>query len=246
MNLCGNAAEAIGGEIRPITVLVTCMPEPPPGQRASDGPWVRLDVIDDGPGMSDHVRARIFDAFFTTKPLGKGTGLGLAVVHGIVVDMGGGIEVASEPGVGSTFTLRLPGAKPPADASEPAGGRVPNGSERLLLIDDEQELTATLRRNFTRLGYQVEGFTSSLSGLKAFERGADRFDAVISDVIMPDLDGIELAARMRAIRPDIPIMFLTGYAPREISLDGPEPAIVEKPVDPLTLAWALRALLDRT
>ncbi len=245
MNLCGNAAEAIGG--RPGCVEVSM--EVQAGPSSKDGPpqaaQVVLQVRDDGPGMPEDVQRRIFDAFFTTKPLGKGTGLGLAVVHGLVTDMGGTIEVDSAPDQGACFTVRLPGCPAPETVGGSAAETLPYGTERLLIVDDEAEIASTLRRSLIRLGYHVEAFSSSPAALRSFQADSDRFDAVITDVVMPDLDGVAFAGLLRELRPSLPVIFLTGFAPKFRPVKGPKPMIVAKPVDPVTLARRLREHLDR-
>ena len=233
MNLCGNAAEAIGG--RPGCVDVSLEHEVG---------HVLLRVRDDGPGMSDDVKRRVFDAFFTTKPLGKGTGLGLAVVHGLVTDMGGTILVESAPGEGACFTVRLPTCAAPATLDGRAAEALPYGTERLLIVDDEPEIASTLRRSLTRLGYHVEAFSSSQAALRSFKTDPDRFDAVITDVVMPDLNGAELAGLLREQRSTLPLIFLTGFAPRIEPVQGPKPLVIAKPIDPVTLARRLREHLD--
>jgi len=243
MNLCGNAAEAIGGKPGTVEVRVEAGPTRPEGADVEAPHWVRIEVCDDGPGMTEDIRRRVFDAFFTTKPLGKGTGLGLAVVQGLVSDMGGTIEVETVPGEGSTFTVWLPGCLPSEVAEDE--GESPYGTERLLIVDDEPEIATTLRRSLTRYGYRVEAFTSARAALLGFETAPDRFDAVITDVVMPDIDGVDLARRLRVVRPALPILFLTGFAPSTISIDGALPAIIDKPVDPRTLALRLRRHLDQ-
>jgi PAS domain S-box-containing protein len=245
MNLCGNAAEAIGGKAGTVKIMVQADAQNDPASPIAAPFWVRLTVQDDGPGMSDDVRRRVFDAFFTTKPLGKGTGLGLAVVHGLVTDMGGSIDVESVVGRGACFTVRLPGCVPSEHEDVSATETLPFGTERVLIVDDEAEIAATLRRSLMRYGYRVEAFASSLSAQRSFDAGPDRFDAVITDVVMPELNGMDLAKHLRAARPSLPILFLTGFAPQLGVLDGPTPAIVAKPVDPKTLAQLLRNHLDK-
>lgn len=241
MNLCGNAAEAIGGV--PGTVEITLAHEVGAADGGTPANAV-LCVSDDGPGMPEDVRRRVFDAFFTTKPIGKGTGLGLAVVHGLVGDLGGVISVDSTPGAGARFTVRLPLCAAPAVAPGQDAEVAPYGAERLLIVDDEPEIAATLRRSLTRYGYHVEAFTDARAALRSFEAAPERFDAVITDVVMPSLDGVALVDRLRALRPSLSVMFLTGFAPRFEPPPGPAPAILGKPVDPLTLARCLRRHLD--
>ncbi|MBV2358425.1 PAS domain S-box protein [Thalassococcus sp. CAU 1522] len=241
MNLCGNAAEAIGGKGGTVRVWIDTDHNPDDA-----GAGMCLTVRDDGPGMTEDVRRRVFDAFFTTKPMGKGTGLGLAVVHGLVSDIGGTIEVDSQPGQGAEFRVRLPLCHPPDQKADGTAEAMPYGTERLLVVDDEPEIAATLRRSLTRYGYRVEAFSSAPVALQSFESAPDRFDAAITDVVMPDMNGAELAARLRVVRPSLPILFLTGFAPHLDRIDGPEPMVVSKPVDPLELARILRQHLDRS
>jgi DNA-binding response OmpR family regulator len=161
------------------------------------------------------------------------------------MDIGGSIEVDSVMGQGACFTVYLPGCLPSEHEDIVGTGTLPFGTERLLIVDDEAEIAATLRRSLMRYGYRVEAFASSQSALRSFEAGPDRFDAVITDVVMPELNGVDLAKHLRAARPALPIIFLTGFAPQFEVIDGPEPAIVAKPVDPKTLAQLLRQHLDR-
>ncbi len=246
MNLCGNAAEAIGGQSGTVTIMLEADAEHAQGAANNAPYWISLRVQDDGPGMTEDVRRRVFDAFFTTKPLGKGTGLGLAVVHGLVTDMGGTIEVESIAGQGACFTVHLPGCLASENVEAGEAETSPYGTERLLIVDDEPEIAATLRRSLMRYGYRVEAFASAQAALHSFEAGPDRFDAVITDVVMPDLNGVDLAVRLRAARPALPIVFLTGFAPHLDPIEKPEPAIVAKPVDPKTLARQLRKHLDKS
>lgn len=245
MNLCRNAAEAIGGA--PGTISVTAAPlgpELPAGLPSRRDGWVRLDVTDDGPGMSAETQRRLFDPFFTTKPLGKGSGLGLAVVSGLVEEIGGQISVESSPGHGAHFAIFLPGAKGEATAIKPSSDVVPRGSERLMLIDDETEIAGTFRRMLMRLGYQVEAFTSPLIALERFRLAPAQYDLLITDMVMPDMSGEELAAAIRAVRPDLPVIVCTGYNPAGINIPGPAPERLDKPVDPTFLARRVRAMLD--
>lgn len=249
MNLCSNAAESLGGRMRntrtgTIRIGAEKLAAPPEGLADRPGGWVRILVADDGPGMSEETRRRVFDAFFTTKPMGKGTGLGLAVVQGLVQEMGGRIEVDSAPGAGARFSVFLPGTDAAVATDRAVAGDLPKGHERILLVDDETEIAATFRRLLTRLGYQVEAFTSPVIAREHFATNPGRYDLLISDVVMPALSGPELAAALRATRGNLPVIFCTGYAPSRIVLDGPAPVMLDKPVDPAQLAQRVRDVLD--
>ena len=244
MNLCTNAAEAIGGVEGTIRLRFGGLDTPPAGLSPRAEGWVELVVEDTGMGMSHEVQERIFDAFYTSKPLGKGTGLGLSVVQGLVQDMGGRIEVESTPGKGARFRVFLPGAAA-APATERAVPPPPGrGHESILIVDDQTEVAATLRRGLMRLGYQVEAFTSPLIALERFERNPDRHRLLISDVVMPEMNGVDMARQMRALRPDLPVILCTGFNPTGLSLSGGPTEVLGKPIDPVDLGRHVRALLD--
>ena len=244
MNLCGNAAEAIGGSPGRITISVGLAEATPEGLGPRSEGWVRLVVEDNGPGMSPATLHNVFDPFFTTKPIGKGTGLGLAVVQRLVQEMGGQITVDSVPGQGARFTLWLPGADHLALAEAAVPESLPRGRERLLIIDDEAEIASMFRRLMMRLGYQVDAFSRATVGLDRFLDNPDRYDLVILDLVMPELPGDELAAEIRALRPDCPILFCSAYRKSDLDLIGPEPGFLDKPVEPTLLAQRVRAMLD--
>ncbi len=217
MNLCANAVQAMGtatsGGV--LDVVLTCRDI---GQvlsvstsRLAPGRYVVLAVSDTGVGIPPRVRDRMFDPFFTTKEIGVGTGLGLSLVHGIVTDLGGGIEVASEVGRGSTMTVYLPcsgEARPSLQPEEPA---TPGRGETVLLVDDEEALVRLGEEMMAQLGYEPVGFTSSAAALESFRRAPRRFDIVITDEAMPEMTGSELVREIRRIRPDVPVVLMTGY-----------------------------------
>lgn len=243
MNLCRNAAEAMTGATGIVEVTVT--DDAPPEDMARDRvAWVRLQVRDNGPGMQPQTLKHLFDPFFTTKPLGKGSGLGLAVVFGLVEEMEGVITVDSAPGAGARFDIYLPRANEIAVAQADAERTLPRGSERVLLVDDEAEVAGTLRRLLLRLGYRVDAFTAPRQALSAFTAAPDAYDLVISDMVMPDMSGLELAAAIRASRPGLPVIFCSGYPPRLIDLPGEVPNILGKPVDPVLFARQVRTAID--
>lgn len=243
MNLTANAAEAIGDAAGTIRISARVMDVLPEGLPARAQGWVELMVEDDGPGMSDSTAARIFDAFYTTKPLGKGTGLGLSVVQGLVQDMGGRITVETAPGRGTLFRLLLPGAA--ADMRQESTAPAPErGHENLMIVDDQTEVAATLRRGLMRMGYQVEAFTSARIALERFEKAPLRHNLLISDVVMPEMNGIEMARAMREMRPDLPVILCTGFNPTGVALPGGPTEVLAKPLDPVDLARHVRRMLD--
>jgi len=244
MNLCTNAAEAIGDRTGTIRCYCSMTGATPEGLPQRPQGWVRLTVEDDGPGIPESARSRIFDAFYTTKPLGKGSGLGLSVVQGLVDDMGGQVSVETAEGGGARFSVVLPACDAGAvvqDADEQALAR---GTERIMLVDDQAEIAATYRRLLARLGYRVEAYSSAEIALKAFLHHPERVDLVISDVVMPEMSGPELASTMRRTRPDLPVILWTGYNPAAARLDGRPAAVLEKPVEPGSLARAIRVEID--
>ena len=244
MNLVGNAAEAIGEKGGEITITAQTLAAAPEGLPARPGGWVELVVADNGPGMSVETKDRLFDAFFTTKPIGKGTGLGLAVVHGLVEEIGGHISVQSAPGAGARFSIILPGTEAVAPGVSAGTEAVPRGHERILIVDDETEIASTFRRYLMRLGYQVEAYTSPLVALEKFGADPEHYDLLISDVVMPDMDGGELARAIRGLHANLPIVFCTGYNLASVGLPDPAPLVLYKPVAPDDLARHVRAILD--
>jgi CheY-like chemotaxis protein len=178
----------------------------------SPGPCVRLTVSDTGHGMSAAVKDRIFDPYFTTKKVGEGTGMGLAVVQGIIKSHDGAISVYSEPGQGTAFHIFLPKimneAAPVAQVEESILG----GTERILFVDDEKMLAELGQELLGSLGYTVTVSLSSPEALKLFLSDPQAFDLVITDMTMPDLTGKELARKLMAVRTDIPIILCTGFS----------------------------------
>jgi predicted ATPase/signal transduction histidine kinase/GAF domain-containing protein/ActR/RegA family two-component response regulator len=181
------------------------------------GGYVRLLVSDTGGGIPPAVLKRMFDPFFTTKRVGDGTGLGLALVHGIVADFDGVIDVATQLGAGSTFTIWLPTTgKMPRLLAEPAR-EVPRGSgETVMIVDDERALVALAEDTLAELGYEPVGFDSSVAALQAFRAEPKRFDLVLTDETMPDLTGTELAREIRQLRPEISIILMSGYSSAQV------------------------------
>jgi len=251
INLCTNAAQAMhekGGllevgltDVDLDSEAVAHYPELNPG------PYVALTVSDTGQGMDRSVIKRIFDPFFTTKGPGEGTGLGLAVVHGIVKDHGGAIDVCSEPGKGTTFRVFLPRIDEVAMAEAEMSASIPAGCERILLIDDEKAVVEPVQGLLEHLGYEVVSETRAVEALEVFRADPDRFDIVITDHTMPHMTGQDLAGEFLRIRPGIPIILCTGFAKPSISEAAKASGIREviaKPVVIHKLAETIRNVLD--
>ena len=178
----------------------------------SPGRYVRLSVRDTGQGMDGQTLRRIFEPFFTTKGTAEGTGLGLAVVHGIVKSHGGAITVYSEPGKGTVFHLYFPAAGEALAESEPPPKEITAGrGERIVFVDDEVAIVALFTEILTGLGYQVAGFHQSEEALAAVRADPSSVDLVITDLSMPKLDGPALVRELRALRTDLPIVMATGF-----------------------------------
>jgi signal transduction histidine kinase/CheY-like chemotaxis protein len=221
MNLCTNAVQAMaqGG------VLTVVLDRVAVGEcrilshgKLQAGRHVRLLVGDTGSGIPPAVLEHMFDPFFTTKRVGDGTGLGLALVHGIVADFGGAIDVATQVGAGTTVTIWLPATgEAPRLMAEPAG-ELPRGhGETVMIVDDERALVAVAEETLAQLGYEPVGFDSSVAALQAFRAEPRRFDLVLTDETMPDLTGTELAREIRQLRPDISIILMSGYSGTQLS-----------------------------
>ncbi len=216
MNLCTNAFHAMeesGGKLSITLKEVKLTIEDLKDPAMDPGPHICLMVADNGQGMKQNIIDRIFDPYFTTKEMGKGTGLGLAVIHGIVKDYGGYISVYSEPGKGSEFKIYLPVIQ-----SSKAEGKIETnlplqrGTERVLLVDDQDLVLQMERTILERLGYQVTVQTNSIDALELFRAKSDDFDLVITDMTMPDMTGDKLACELIKIRSDIPVILCTGFS----------------------------------
>jgi CheY-like chemotaxis protein len=215
MNLCTNAVRAMdrGGILRVRLECIDVTAERSVSRGAlSPGPYARLVIEDTGVGIPPAVLERIFDPFFSTRGVGEGTGLGLSLVHGIVTDLGGAIDVNSVAGEGTSFAIWLPVTAEIAKRAvevvrEPAHGR----GETVMIVDDEGMLVALAEEMLAGLGYEPAGFQSSSAALQAFRANPQRFDLVLTDEAMPDLVGTELAREFRLIRPEVPIILMSGH-----------------------------------
>jgi predicted ATPase/signal transduction histidine kinase/CheY-like chemotaxis protein len=231
MNLCTNARQAMerGGVLTVILERAAVDERRLLSHGTLDaGSYVRLSVGDTGTGIPPAVYERMFDPFFTTKRAGDGTGLGLALVHGIVADFGGVIDVATQLGVGTTFTIWLPAASQlPTPVAAPAGELPRGNGEIVMIVDDERALVALAEETLAELGYEPVGFDSSLAALQAFRAEPQRFDLVLTDERMPDLTGSELAREIRQLRPEIPILLMSGYGGPQLSERAQAARVIE-------------------
>ena len=173
---------------------------------------MRLCVEDTGPGIPASLREKIFEPFFTTKEVGKGTGMGLSIVHGIATAGGGFVSCEGQPGQGARFAVFLPAVDEPASEEAELPPVDLQGSGHILFVDDEPMLVEMGQAMLQRLGYEVTVRTSSLEALTTFHNEPHRFDAVVTDQTMPGMTGVELARRMLAVQPQLPIILCTGFS----------------------------------
>ncbi len=217
--------------------------------RVRPGEYVLLAVSDTGTGMDPQTKLRIFEPFFTTKGAGKGTGLGLAVVHGVVTQSEGHIEVHSEAGKGTTFKIYLPAVKERLSTGRSSHGLhpLPRGSEAVLLVEDEDAVRALARHVLTSCGYTILEARDGREALRFAEQHPGRIDLVVSDVVMPYLGGRQLVERLAALRPGVRVLFLSGYTDDAVVRHGvreAEYAFLQKPFTPTALARKVREVLD--
>ena len=252
MNLCTNALQAMENQKGVLTVLlrdIELTRHDLLGEKNLEpGAYVELAVSDTGHGIEAANLKRIFEPYFTTRGLGRGTGLGLALVHGIVRDHGGLIKVESEVGRGSTFRVFFPAVR---EAANQIGGQkqtaAAGGSERILLVDDEQDIIEALQEGLRRHGYRVTVATDSEQALQMFCDRPNDFDLVITDQTMPHLTGVDLAGKMLQVRRDIPVILCTGYSAvvdAEQAMAQGIRHFVMKPVQLEQLALLVRTTLD--
>jgi PAS domain S-box-containing protein len=252
VNLAVNARDAMAGAgaltVATANVVVDAAtaeqhPEVPPGD------YVALTVSDTGSGIDPAIRGRIFEPFFTTKEPGRGTGLGLATVYGIVTQSGGHVTVESELGRGTTFRVYLPRVDRPVDRSPQPAARAgaSGGTETILLVEDDADLRTVVRRILHQAGYTVVEASDGAEALRQFERLPRAADLVLSDVVMPTLTGPELAHRLRALGSTVPVLLISGYTADAITHQdtlGRGVAFLEKPFTPAILSRRVREVLD--
>ncbi|MEK7381167.1 MAG: response regulator, partial [Gemmatimonadota bacterium] len=209
-----------------------------------------LAVTDTGPGMDQDAKARIFEPFFTTKGVGKGTGLGLAVVHGVIEQSGGHITVESEPGQGSCFRIYLPEVEgaPQGGHAAPKEKGVTAGSETILLVEDEEAVRRFVRRRLEASGYTVLEASNGREALRVAERHAGAIHLLISDVVMPEMGGRVLAEQLGSARPDLKVLLVSGYTDDAVLRAGvmqASRAFLQKPFTPAGLVQKVREVLDQ-
>ncbi len=261
LNLCANAWQVVQErghagviEVRlDAHVVAAARPKQPErrsmGGRAAlrPGRYARLTVRDNGSGMDEATRARIFEPFFTTKPAGEGTGLGLAVVHGIVQGHEASIEVQSAPGKGASFSVYFPAATAPA-AAAPAPARtqdtVPGhgGGEHILCVDDDESIVFLITRLLERQGYRVSGYTDPHAAVAAVRAAPGEFDLVVTDYNMPGMSGLEVARALRQIRADLPVALASGYITEALRAEAPAAGVIDLIYKPNTADELCRAV----
>jgi CheY-like chemotaxis protein len=221
-----------------------------PDPSASSKRSVELVVRDDGTGIDDATLAHIFEPFFTTKDAGQGTGLGLATVYGVVKQSGGDIEVDSEEGRGTAFRIHLPRVDAHAEpllASEREREELPGGTGTILLVEDEASVRTLAARVLRRLGYTVLEAEDGAAALRLFREQAPTIDLLFTDAVLPNVGGRELADEARALRPDLPVLFMSGYAAPTLTREGilrPGVTLLEKPFTATTLARKVSEVLE--
>ena len=251
LNLCTNSIEAIGEHEGVITITlekrtltrVDLLGEPD----LTPGSFISLTVHDNGPGISSAILNRVFDPFFTTKEVGKGSGLGLSVVHGITKRLGGFCTVQSQYGSFTSVTVSFPEYVEAPVQQNGNDAVLPSGHERILLVDDEPIVVDVTRKILEHLGYQVTAYTSSEVALREFQEHPDHFDLIITDQIMPVITGEFLSKAMLLLRPDIPIIMCTGYSADVDAEKAKNIGICEyimKPIEKRKLADLVRKVLD--
>jgi len=252
MNLCTNAYQAMrehGGELTISLSQIDISQPENQGLSLEPGSYVHLQVSDSGIGMTQRVMQRMFDPYFTTKAE-NGTGIGLAVVHGIVKTYGGDIRAASRPGKGSTFHVYLPRLSThEMIQTNKIEESLPKGAGHVLLVDDQEVLTAVLQRMLRLLGYRVSAFSTIEDALAAFKKRPQAFDLVVTDMTMPTMTGVALAAEIKNIRPQVPVILLSGFSdaiPEDVEKQPEIDAFLMKPVLLKELAETIRQVLEKT
>ena len=244
INLCTNSAHAMDGDHGSLTVTLDSAGQDQQGQE-----WLCLSVADTGCGIRQDMLDRIFEPYFTTKEKSRGTGMGLAMVHGIIERQGGRIEVDTEVGVGTTFRVLLPVSKKPTRLDQVINtAELVRGYGTILMVDDEAQVVEVTGELLTSLGYQVHGCTSPVEALALFAASPDRFDLLLTDLTMPEITGVELCQRLKEIRPGLPVVLFTGYSEqlsREAALAAGIAHYCTKPVSMRELSTVIFDTLEQ-
>jgi CheY-like chemotaxis protein len=251
MNLVANARDAMpeGGRLLIETAnvdLESTLGKPDLG--IAPGPYVALSVTDTGIGMDERTRSLVFEPFFTTKDVGKGTGLGLAMVYGFVQQSGGAITVRSKPGEGSVFTIYLPrlSAEATRISATPAGQHPRSGQGTILLVEDQESVRHLIAHILLSAGYRVIEAESGPRALALTDLQISSIDLLITDVVMPGMSGRELATRLAVCRDDLRVLFISGYAPSPVMQQGivdSSMVFLEKPFSPAQITAKVSELL---
>jgi two-component system, cell cycle sensor histidine kinase and response regulator CckA len=251
LNLVLNARDALpaGGAIRlEVARVRRSQVDVPADSTSTATEYVRLRVIDNGVGIAPEVRAHLFEPFFTTKEIGKGTGLGLASVYGIVRQSNGFIAVDSQEGRGTVFTMHFPAATPPeAVAAVSVAGTLPLGCETILLVEDEAAVRVIVRTVLQRQGYRVLEASTPQEACDLFDAHAGEIDLMVTDVVMPQMNGPALAQRLVSVRPELRVLFISGYADvaTPFDSDNPNVSFLSKPFQASALNERVREMLGR-
>lgn len=254
MNLCTNAYQAMQETNGTLTVVLKDIRITDPGDiKGADlmpGRYLKLEVGDSGHGMDEQTMAKIFEPYFTTKEMGKGTGMGLALVHGIVKEHDGFVQVESEVGKGSCFRIYFPVIENMADqmdVSEPDNAFLSKGTETIMIVDDDESILFSTRELLEDWGYQVLAFENGRQAFDEFKKTPDLFDLVLTDMTMPEMTGDQLAQKILEIRPDLPVILCTGYSDRVSEERAKQIGIkkfVQKPYISLDLTSLIREVLE--
>ena len=248
MNLCSNAIYAMDeGGVLEIGMKDVVIEKITNKLHLKPGYYIEMTISDTGSGIPQDIINSIYEPYFTTKPPGEGTGMGLAMVHGIVDGYGGAIEVESVLAKGTTFTIYLPIVKDGLAAMPYASQELPEGTERILVVDDEAPIAKMEGKILERLGYSVTIMTNSVETLQLFASKPNDFDLVITDANMPNLTGDKLAIELMKIRPDIPVILCTGYSKKITDATAKQigiKAFSYKPIVTEQLANTVRKVLN--